>query len=430
MSGKYDLKAEKKDRVVVMSDLHLGEEECVLNNDDFASSDFKYLNRRFYSNNLKTVKDLKEKRKKNLANLREELNKLGEIDELILLGDIFDFSLASIEEAYNNARRFFGAIFDESPAPPIKEITYIAGNHDHHQWSQIFERYVVTNNIKNPPDRNEYLRWFVDQDATAAFPANLRKTFLNDLLPVGSQTTINVRYPHAMREVGGKNYYLTHGHYLQKTFRPVGQLIRPHSLGELEAFNCLWLEAVWYNLGQAGRLSFIIERIYEPRKDDEVFWEELDKVIGDILFRIGPSSFFLRPISWIGKWGLKRYIMSSLKRGKGTGDQTNKDSLKDIAKSDLRDLDTAEIRDDVRNYIKNDLLQFVKLSQPFTFVYGHTHKTTGLKNSKTMEITIEISGKEYPLENTGAWLEEGKEENAGFFVIDNKGLRWIHMPVT
>src|SRR3990167_2379688 len=189
MSIKVKLNAERRDRVVVMSDLHLGEEESVLNNGDLDAKDFEYINGEFYNNRLPSIEDLKETRKKNIDNLRNELIKLGQIEELILLGDVFDFSLASLHEAYNNAQRFFNILLAGSSTPSIKEITYIAGNHDHHLWLQIFERYVVTDNIKNPPDRNEYLRWFVDQDATAAFPANLGKTFLSDLLPVGSKTT-------------------------------------------------------------------------------------------------------------------------------------------------------------------------------------------------------------------------------------------------
>jgi Calcineurin-like phosphoesterase len=54
---------------------------------------------------------------------------LDDIDELILLGDVFDLLFASVEDAFAQAEPFFELLADKLPG---KRLVFLAGNHDHH----------------------------------------------------------------------------------------------------------------------------------------------------------------------------------------------------------------------------------------------------------------------------------------------------------
>ncbi|MBU1599468.1 hypothetical protein KKG61_05115, partial [bacterium] len=64
------------ERVIAISDLHLGEEESTL-------------------------------KEGVLDNFRDELKGIGQIDQLVLLGDVLDLSMASFAKACAMAKEFF-----------------------------------------------------------------------------------------------------------------------------------------------------------------------------------------------------------------------------------------------------------------------------------------------------------------------------------
>lgn len=215
------LKPVDVEKVVVMSDLHLGEEECILN--PYKGPDGKPV----------------PERDKNISRLIGMIKKEREIDELILLGDFLDLSLVSLEEAYSNAREFFSKFGNFGS---IKRITYVPGNHDHHVWVQLIEQREVIEKLKqgHNPTKKEDLTKFSVRSAVG-------ETFLENLLPKKHPPLI-VEYPDIMRKIKDteKYYYFTHGHYLEDIFTPVTKLLglrKKVSLVNLEAFNCAWLEA-------------------------------------------------------------------------------------------------------------------------------------------------------------------------------------------
>ena len=120
----------KNKRVVILSDLHLGEEESILHTSDGPNN--------------------------NLRHLGAMLTRLGKINELILLGDFMDFSLASSRKAYDNARNFMSIVCS---AGNIGKIVYVPGNHDHHVWVQLVEAEQIVKRIAGarlPPASAEY----------------------------------------------------------------------------------------------------------------------------------------------------------------------------------------------------------------------------------------------------------------------------------
>ena len=96
---------------IVLSDLHLGIEMSYL-----------------YSND--------EKFKRNSLALKTLLVELGPQDEVILLGDFLELAIGSLDEVYQDARKFFSIL---SETGPYKRIMFIPGNHDHHFWRELVE---------------------------------------------------------------------------------------------------------------------------------------------------------------------------------------------------------------------------------------------------------------------------------------------------
>ena len=61
---------------------------------------------------------------------RERLaSHLDDIDELILLGDLFDFLFSTVEHAVEQAQGFFDLVGEHMRG---RRVVFLAGNHDHH----------------------------------------------------------------------------------------------------------------------------------------------------------------------------------------------------------------------------------------------------------------------------------------------------------
>jgi metallophosphoesterase superfamily enzyme len=103
----------KKIRVLALSDLHLGEEESLLNICEGKE-------------NIIQTTVMK------IAELSKGRGKFEPgIEKLIFIGDIVELSEAKDEPAYNTTKFFLSALLSEVP---VQEMIYLVGNHDHHLW--------------------------------------------------------------------------------------------------------------------------------------------------------------------------------------------------------------------------------------------------------------------------------------------------------
>lgn len=431
MEGAEEPKIKEVNCLAVISDLHLGEEESVLNTTWIPQESFDEINEKYYESKLvrKGKKcGLKEIHQKNLEKLYKKLKDQGAVDELIILGDFMDLCLASLLTALEDAEHFFLKLAEY--APNVKKIILIPGNHDHHLWFQVFDRYVLSDNFRynvNLPGPAEYAKWLVDP-GNIPLNVDFTKTFLSDLIPKEEdpeskgykpKITLEVAYPHLWRKIKTKDgyvpYYFTHGHYLKDIFtNPVSSLFPANKLEELEVFNMLWFEAVWYHLGQAGSLSTFAKNIYEKRFDKDVE-KELEKILDNLLNLKIPGA----PVAWM----LKALFWCKSKR----------EFLREVFRSGLRGKKTVDIREhEVADYIKKYLHRFFpNHPRPFYFIFGHTHATTGKQDGTTEGLKVRIDGVDYPVENTGGWLLESKKDgNTGFLFIDANGPGWVPVDVT
>jgi predicted phosphodiesterase len=122
---------------------------------------------------------------------------LDGIDELILLGDVFDLLFASVEDAFAQAEPFFDLLADKLCG---KRVVFLAGNHDHH----IVVRYLraaVELKIATGAKADEFAEVFGMQHQ------NFFQRFLDRKLRGVESEIVYPTY-----RVG--NVLLSHGHYL------------------------------------------------------------------------------------------------------------------------------------------------------------------------------------------------------------------------
>lgn len=342
----------EKNKIVVMSDIHLGVDSCVLNKDKTAN--IQYLFKQIEEHNP---------------------------DELILLGDIFDFALCSLRKTCSNARTFFGELKERLDG---LKVTYIPGNHDHHIWSSIIEREYFLKPLANgdlPEDMGGYMQKCVNAGPFKHVP--FLDPFYSDL---------EVTYPHVIRTFGARKYYFTHGHLQDPLFKMGSEIVKPNNLAELEAFNSWFLEGIWFHMGQSGRFGDkIFKEIYINKSPIETFL--IVKGLGGWL--------------WGAVWGFVSGQLSPI-------------SSKEPTYGRLPYRFGGGVPIETLAVTEESIMEFgpfVRSLLPFTFVYGHTHE-------KHEELPLSVLGFNTPCINTGTWIKEDKKNN-GFWVISEAENKWI-----
>ncbi len=210
---------------VIMSDLHLGQNspECKL-----ADS-------------------------RNIRRFVTELDRLGRINQLVLLGDLLDLALSPMATALKHLAAFFNGI--RKIHNKIEKIVYVPGNHDHHIWTLHVE-YKMIEDMKArakgkdfaPPDYVN--RRFVGDES-----------FLSSYLPSELKNKWEVKYPtHEIRLSNGKTCLLHHGHQiygigvrllsLREALKDVKdkRVSRKRMAQELELQNIGIYEFIWFYL--------------------------------------------------------------------------------------------------------------------------------------------------------------------------------------
>ncbi len=76
--------------------------------------------------------------------IRAFVEAIGEVEQIILLGDVLDLSIASFGEAWKAAKPFFDALHNCT-----KRILYVPGNHDFSLWQYLEHDVMVTQRIRN-----------------------------------------------------------------------------------------------------------------------------------------------------------------------------------------------------------------------------------------------------------------------------------------
>jgi UDP-2,3-diacylglucosamine pyrophosphatase LpxH len=158
------------DRMVVMSDAHIGDPK-----DSLAAPD-------------------------RIEALAGALSDLGQIDDLVILGDLFDFWQAPFDVALKRAQPVMQMLFT---LPNVRRMVYLPGNHDHHVFRMYYEEQVAARLREGD---------FATPELT--MPMTPDHPVMAALTPRDATVPLFMTYPVYQVSVGGKVALLTHGHLL------------------------------------------------------------------------------------------------------------------------------------------------------------------------------------------------------------------------
>ena len=367
---------------------------------------------------------------------------------LVLLGDIFDFSISKYADAYSASQAFFSQIVADSIA---EEIIYIPGNHDFEFWHWVENEVNIIKQIQggNPP-RN--FSWSVpgvidsrsDDVNNPGFylPKVTRQKgdypygglFLDNL--TNKKIPFNVAYPNLYILTDSMSIMITHGHYLELYWALLGE-IAPKILGgdldigqfldltEFVAVNFPLNQLASSGVGQAGPLTDSIRFIQRKIKDGDLdaikrYLDNLDDQILDPLFNYKNWD----PREILTDKGIDMLKNKLLKTTGGLKEtRYSEEFIKDPSVHErfktyfLASIAELETLNDNYGYNKPS-----DISYPTHVIFGHTHCPIPWDDN---HLKTRIENTTVRLHNTGGWLfnldERGKQVFIGaeIFIFDN-----------
>jgi hypothetical protein len=354
------------------------------------------------------------------------------LEYLILAGDVLDLSLSSRVDAFRSFRSFLEKFSDL-----FTTLVYIPGNHDHHVWIALQEEARIFSQIRDKEDVQPYYHSFIPtifknrlelpgmEEISKPYGA---KTFLYRLLPEDSQgdgKNFLVAYPNLYLNLDSqKGIFVTHGHFFEEAWRiftdafPQSLKLSHPSYYYLEQLNSPFTEFGWYSLGQAGKLSDLVEKI----------WEELhsrqDKTLDGAIDELGhylDERLDYRPKN-------KRGFLSWMEKLVGGVKEFGSDRLIDFAMAVIKNLVEAQMRPEdpptsgapLRNVPdifedesrKEKIKKYLAIAYddddfPFeTFIFGHTHVPI-VRNPENCGVSLR--GRKLRAYNTGGWVADSLE---------------------
>ncbi len=132
--------------------------------------------------------------------LAEALSNLGQIDDLVILGDLFDFWQAPFDEALKRAQPLMQMLFT---LPHVRRMIYLPGNHDHHVFRMYYEGQVAARLREGNFDMPEL-----------TMPMTRDHPVMTALAPKDATVPLFTTYPIYQVSIRGKDALLTHGHLL------------------------------------------------------------------------------------------------------------------------------------------------------------------------------------------------------------------------
>ena len=132
--------------------------------------------------------------------LTQAINGLGRIDELVLLGDIFDFWQAPVAEVLAKSRDLMAALFS---LENVGRMVYLPGNHDHHVC-RVYHAEQLAKRLRDGNLEPPELR----------IPLTADCPFIDSIRPEGAKVPFQMVYPVHQVTVQGREVLFTHGHLL------------------------------------------------------------------------------------------------------------------------------------------------------------------------------------------------------------------------
>jgi UDP-2,3-diacylglucosamine pyrophosphatase LpxH len=358
------------------------------------------------------------------------------IDYLIMAGDIMDFSIASYEKAYTCARTFFQQVRDDGL---VKEIIYIAGNHDVDIWHIIQHQRSVIHKITHglsPTTYHHSVPGILDDRqsssgisigltlnrVTVNTEANRPKyggLFLDQITePI---TPFNFVYPNLYILTDTETVLVTHGQYLEPYWSILGEVVSKIATdvfkkGDMDVERMMEMnyplnQLACMGVGQAGSLT---EKVIRPveldikAKNLDRIKKYLDKLEKEI-DKLTDFNFITEFIADKAVRKAKNEAFSALKNMKMA--RYRQDFIKDgnVRKRFFRYFHATLLEIQYINSLPPFDSEKTKLSVPTRMIFGHTHQPIPWNDPQSTVIKrkdLDIP-KGLVIHNTGGWINEG-----------------------
>jgi hypothetical protein len=411
---------------VVVSDLHLGDERSALCPAAAAAAGktyTDYLDDCFF------------------GPLRDALPG-GHAKFLVLNGDTIDFSLQSFGDAIAKASVFMRAL---AAAKLFDELVFIPGNHDHNVWQLVQQEVMFTRRVaaglepKPFPYLQAGLLNLSSQSLTLPKVGGpYGDVFLKGLFQLGADSSpapdlpIAVVYPNLFvfpEAEKRRPIIVTHGHFfclpwiiLTEVFPRSLGIDRGLSLMELEQINSPLTELGWTSLGQAGRLTSVVRRLYDECSDGDT--RALSGVIDEL------ARFFDEKIFPYARYDPREWASDvAIKAAKALlhGAVTNALDGASSHRGSKLFLDKPENVALVDKYLGltrsqySDVVGGQNAGVPGALIFGHTH--VPIRPDHGGSVTIQRFGTSYSIRayNSGGWILDGRNAGAIALTIDDRG---------
>ncbi len=234
--SKHDKTKDLKNKNIALfiSDFHIGENEGSITISPLDSCKYKYIYQK------KDKYWIHKKVDTFLHKLDSLVKDEGKIENLILLGDIFDLAVHENAEVFNLSQDFFGKRLKKY----FKRVVYIPGNHDHHMWEQLqYDQFIIKNHKKTgayevkPHVSCEYLN--IDNNEiklVGKYKALSTKNFVSKLMS-NNKLPVYISYPnfYIISDDHNKDICVTHGHLLQPGWNKQDSLVKGFSKFNLDS---------------------------------------------------------------------------------------------------------------------------------------------------------------------------------------------------
>jgi hypothetical protein len=371
---------------------------------------------------------------------------------LILLGDIFDFSIRSYAEVYAEAKKFFSYIQSRNLA---ENILYVPGNHDFSFWHWLEHEVNIVRLIREGKPPRPFKRsapGFFDLRTEPEYnDLELVGTtkpygdiFLRYLTPEGLK--ICVAYPNVYLFTGDETVLLSHGHYLEPFWSLVSEygpkIFGPDLAGdeldlrELVGVNFPNNQLASSGIGQAEPLTPLIRKLQRNIKDNELgdlkrYLSNLADKVVDPLFE---GNFITEPLTdKLIDW-LKGKLLECIREQKTA---RVKNELRDESPEKPPFMSEEGTRNRLETFYRASQWEMeeigvnlgIRLPPPRQCIIGHTHSPIPWgatdRNNK-----FRLAGERVLLFNTGGWLYRKNGDFCGAEVFRWNGSAMSSVSIT
>ena len=358
---------------------------------------------------------------------------VGHVDYLVLLGDIIDFSVASYDNAYRQARCFFQQLSADGLAG---EIIYVPGNHDYDVWHTVEHQVNVINRLRQGQlprafkrsvpgvidDRRDGGKFLLPDVSATRSPhdpePHYGNLFFDDIIRdaangvvSGERLTFNFAYPNLyLVTEEGESLLLTHGHYLEAFWSVAGEWASllafddlalesgsELTLREMVGINLPLNQLACTGIGQAEPLARVARKVQQEISAGRT--DALQKYFERLETRVkGASS-----LGWA-----KRRLMA-LALGWARRRFLSMVGAMEHTRYSREFLTRPSVRERFRQYYRYSLAEIDRLRDehgldipaPRHVVFGHTHQPIAWNAE---ELVDEIEGSPVKFCNTGGWI--------------------------